>query len=579
MRSPPIALALVVAACSNPSPGPLAPDLALPDLRAPAEAGSDGGGEADRFLGKDRDRFFDDLVAAIDGLQVGSAPGLKRLGLSWSEALASTRARFRTARTAADVYYALLALQRSFHDVHSRFELGPGELAVPGGPAVALPIRLRAEYPSGAAGPVEYVVTAVEPAEAASIAIGSRLVSLDGRPVAELERELVAWLRGSSPEALRESVARWLTRRHPVELPAPPLGSTVTLQLLPPQGGQTYERTLTWREPKPTSAPLDPCLAGVAAFYRSAEEYPARQPELVGINLCVYPGGDPQTRVVRWFSFFYEFSDVSGGDPGLQGLPSLRERLKHTSFKIAESELPFLPGEKPPSGRIDAIALSLMEIDRLFAHLGPQGAKRLLIDLRENGGGNFDPSWVAPFSGKPFKQLATEVHFRAGLRATPTLLDQAEGGPQAQLAKAYLLAHPTAEKSPLYPFICRSSSCAPAEIDVPGAPQPYAAAVVLLTGPDCVSSCDNYVSLIRDNGLGKLAGLPPRGGDSPVRLPLVRSLQNGQPFSFVLTVAVNYRPGGQVLEGNPPAPDFPVAPSASNRGKYLEAVLSAVAWP
>jgi hypothetical protein len=114
---------------------------------------------------------------------------------------------------------------------------------------------------------------------------------------------------------------------------------------------------------------------------------------------------------------------------------------------------------------------------------------------------------------------------------------------------------------------------------VPGAPQPFAAAVVLLAGPGCVSSCDNFVSLIRDNGLGKLAGLPPRGGDSPVRLPLARTLQNSQPFSFVLTVAVNYRPGGLVLEGNPPSPDFPVAPSASNRGKYLEAVLSAVAWP
>jgi hypothetical protein len=289
------AFALLLISCSA-APTPLTPDAGFPDRGLPREAGSDGGGGgvADRFLGSDRDRFFDELVAAIEGLQVISEPELKRLGLSWPEALAGARARFRAARTAADVYYALLALQRSIHDVHSRFELGPGELAVPGGPAVALPVRLRAELPTGAS-EAEYVVNAVDPSEAGSIAIGSRLDAVDGRPIAELERELRAWVQGSSPEALRESVAWWLTRRHPVELPAPAPGSTVTLRLIPPQGGQPYQRTLSWLEPKPSAAPADPCFAGLADFYRPEEEYPARKPELVGINLCVYPGGDPQT--------------------------------------------------------------------------------------------------------------------------------------------------------------------------------------------------------------------------------------------------------------------------------------------
>lgn len=572
-----VAFLSLLGSCSS-SPGSLAPDLGLADRAPPPERIGDEAGVAGRLLGEDRDAYFDELVTAIEGVQVISTKGLARLGLSWPEALAPARARFRSARSAADVYYALLALQRSFHDAHSRFELAPGEVAPPATPAVSLPFTLRAELPASGAGPTEYVVVAVEPAASVAIPVGSRLVAVDGRAPAELERELVTWLQGSSPDALRESVARWLVRRHPAELPSPAPGATVQLRFLAPKDGSSYERPLAWREAKAGGA-SDPCLAGLGAFYPPSDEYAARKPEHIGLNLCVYPGGDAKTRVVRWFGFLYEYADVSGGDPAMQGLPALRSRLKHTSFTIPEHELPFLPGEQPPGGRIDAIALSSIELDRLFAALGAAGVSRMLVDVRENGGGNFDPSWISPYTAAPFKQLATEVHFRPGLRARPELLAQAEGGPQVALAMAYLLAHPSAEKSPLYPFICRSQSCSPDEIVVPGAPQPFPAALVVLAGPGCVSSCDNYVSLLRDNGLAKLAGLSPRGADSPVRLPLAFALKNGQGFRYVLTVAVNLRPGSEVLEGNPPAPDFPVPPTAANRGTYLEAVLSSILWP
>jgi hypothetical protein len=85
--------------------------------------------------------------------------------------------------------------------------------------------------------------------------------------------------------------------------------------------------------------------------------------------------------------------------------------------------------------------------------------------------------------------------------------------------------------------------------------------------------------MMKDSGLAKLAGMPSAGADSPVRLPLDLPLKNGKDkVAFVLTVGVNHRSNGKILEGTPPAPDYPVYPSAATRGKYLEAVLAAAGW-
>lgn len=537
---------------------------------------------ADDLLGKDRDVLFDKLVAAIAGMQIVSNDSLKRLGITWDAALAVSRNRFHQAQTDQDVYYALLSLQRSFHDIHSRLELAPpvpgARLQVPQAPPVFLPLQVRAEYEAGMEQPADYVVVWADPSQP-GIEPGSRIVSVDGRPIQEVEREAMEWYRGSSAEGLRDTVAQWLTLRWAAEHPAPPPGSKVKLGLAASGEIDASEVELSWSAAPFAPAIDDPCLKAVYAA--PGEDYASAAPEFVGINYCVYPTQDASTRVVRWFSFFYEFSDFSGGDPWLQAnAPSaLRQRMKYMSYSIPDSELPLEPGQSLPDGMLDPIAMGGIDIEALRGHLETQAVAKVLLDLRQNGGGDFDPSWTASFAKAPFAQPSMQVYYSAGLKSDPSYLDRAEAGPQAALAKSWLKAHPNDDKSPLYPFICQTSTCAASEVTVAPSAAPIAVESTLLAGPGCVSACDDFVVILRDNALAKLAGRSSEGGDSPVRVPVSMLLADEETeVVLVLTVAVSYRPAGPILQGNPPAPDVPVFPSASNRGAYLESVLQALGW-
>jgi hypothetical protein len=141
-----------------------------------------------------------------------------------------------------------------------------------------------------------------------------------------------------------------------------------------------------------------------------SSDYAGRAAEHVGLNYCVYPTADPKTKIVRWFSFFYGYADFSGGDAGLEDFaPRLRDRLAVTSFTIPDNELPLYPGETLPGGRLDEQAMLLLDHRQLMGHLAAKGAARVVFDVRENGGGSFDPIIVADFAMAPFRQLATQV--------------------------------------------------------------------------------------------------------------------------------------------------------------------------
>jgi hypothetical protein len=525
---------------------------------------------ADGLLGTDRDATFDEWVRAIGDIEVISTAGMMRLGTTWTDELAVTRARFQSAKSVLDVYYALVSLNRSLHDAHSRLEIDPSNasgLAVPVfGPPMVLPFQVRAEYPAGPGAPAAYVVTAVAPSVA--VPVGSTVLAVDGITVDDLERQGREWLAGNSPEALREDVATALNVRFADSQPAPAPGTPTHYRFADPNG-QPFELDFTWQTAGNGISVNDPCLAGTGED--PSDDYLDRQPEFVGINYCVYATNQPSTKLVRFFSLLYEFSDFGGGD-----VPTaLRQRLTFTSFQLTDAQLPF------DHGRLDGIALGNLDLGQLVGHLSGQSAQRLLIDVRENGGGNFDPSFLTPFASGGFQQQTIEVEYLPGLQAMPELLDEAEAGPQASLAKGYLLAHPGAERSPRYPFICESAACGLDGVDVPlpANAQRFGGQVAILGGPGCVSSCDNFVSMMRDSGFATLVGQPTRGASSPVRVPVSFLMKDGATrFNLVLTVAENLRTNGELLDGAPPPPDVPLYPSAATRGRIFDAVLAKLGW-
>jgi hypothetical protein len=308
-------------------------------------------------------------------------------------------------------------------------------------------------------------------------------------------------------------------------------------------------------------------------------DYLGLTPELVGINACVY-GTKTARKIVRWFSFLYEFSDYAGGDPFIeQNASSLQARRKAMSYPIPDSQLPYV-GPAGPGQALDPVGMMKIELSHLLAFVHAAGDPSLLVDVRENGGGDFDPTLIAPFAPAAAVGLATQILFGPALHASPKLLYQASApGPQPALAEAYLVANPAATASPLYAFICQTAECALSERNVaPGTPPTtaFVGPTTLLTGPDCASSCDDFVAVLHDNKLARSVGMPTHGADSPVRVPLALKLADGTSVTLQLTIGVNQRPGGQIVEGDPTPVDVPLYTTASNATGYLDAVLSTV---
>jgi hypothetical protein len=583
VRFVPALTLLSIVGCSGGAPSADAggPDAAAraQDAGARVEAGKPT--VADELLGRDRDALLDAWVKAIGNLEVVSNAGLARLGTNWSEQLAVTRARFHAAVSAEDVYYALLSLQRSYHDFHSELILPspnrakPSLLRMPAnGPPAVLPIDVTVDYSAGPTKPA-YVVDWVEPGLDMGVHAGDIIVTVDSNPIGAVERALMEFVGASSPEFWRESVAVWLSYRYASDLPQPLPYTPIRFGFTDSAGENPHDATLTWILPTSSAPPpVDPCT--VAAEVAPNSDYLALVPELVGIHLCVY-GSSTSRKVVRWFSFLYEFSDYSGGDPSFGQFSSLTARMKAMSYAIPSADLPFV-GASGPGQMLDPVGMMKIDLAHLVTFLQGAGDPSLLIDVRENGGGNFDPSIISAFATAPAVGLATQIVFGPSIHANPNLLDGAVApGPQASLAKAYLLAHPMAATSPLYPFICETSACNISERTIAPATSPLTGGAALFTGPDCVSACDDFVASLHDNGLATSIGMPTCGADSPVRVPLELTLTDGTTkVSLELTVGENLRPGGQILEGHPPHVDVPLYPTKANAGKYLAAALSAL---
>jgi hypothetical protein len=162
----------------------------------------------------------------------------------------------------------------------------------------------------------------------------------------------------------------------------------------------------------------------------------------------------------------------------------------------------------------------------------------------------------------------------------PLYLEPMKNATATAIVRDEMLANPSAEFSREFPFFCRTATCAIDEAKY----QPQAAAptvpVAVLTGPFCMSSCDDFVSILRDNGMVKVAGMASAGADSPFRFPIALEFANGTGVDLEVTVGISHRPdaAGTILEANPPPVDVAVRPTAENRGGYLKAVVAALGW-
>ena len=505
-----------------------------------AALGAAGVPDADRYLGPDRDRSFAAYVDFIAGVQAVSRDGMKRLGVSWEQALANGQRRFREARSVEDVYYALLSVQRTLRDGHGRFRRN--ELPVTFGPAVALDFDVDVYYEGPGGGRHAYVVTrSGEPA----LPVGSTITGSDGLGIAGFEARMLEWYDRHTPEGFREFVARRLSRRRPQSLPCPRPGDETVLRFVGADGREGTAR-LAWRA---ATGGLDGDPDANGSSDAAATPPGEREPSRFTDQYREFP--------LEASGLFYEIHGTRSADTKI---------LRYVSFNYAEE------ADFPP------------EIAAIGAHLRASGARRVLVDVRENGGGAFDPALVGIFTDRPFQLMLKSLRFGPRLTAHPEALQGDQGlelwtGDEARILREDLAAHPEAPWSRPLPFFCRTADCGVAEADLRIAGSPGYETVVLC-GPATFSSGDMFVVLMKDNSLAKLAGMPSGAGDAPYRWTLDYPLADGTKVTLRLTTAVSYRPntGGVTIEGNPPAVDYPVYPTRANAAAYLDSVLVAAGW-
>lgn len=509
------------------------PVAAFPQLDPPDDV-------ADRYLGRDREQSFAAYVHFITSVHAVSESGMLRIGVPWEQALENGRRRFREARGVEDVYYALLSVQRTLRDGHGRF--ARNELPVSFGAAVVLDFEVAVLYAGPDGGDHEYVVVrSGEP----SLPSGSTIIGCDGRSIVDFEGQLLEWYDRHTPEGFRDYVARCLSFRKPQSMPSPRAGDETAVTYLDRDGAE-HTAVLTWRAASGGSHG-DPDVNGSGEA--SATPPGRREPPRFDDQYSGFP--------LEKSGLFFEIHGTRSADTKI---------LRYVSFNY-ESESDFPP-----------------EIAAISEHLRSSGAKRVLVDVRENAGGAFDPALIGVFTTKPFRIMMKSFYYGSRIRAHPEALRLDDGldlwtDDESRILQEDLSAHPSATWSRAIPFFCRTSDCNDDEaiLRFDGSP---GYETIVLCGPQTFSSGDMFVTIMKDNGIAKLAGMPSGAGDAPYRWTLDYPLADGTKVTLRLTTAVSYRPNsdGITIEGNPPTVDYPVFPTRANTDALLDSVLVSAGW-
>jgi hypothetical protein len=99
--------------------------------------------------------------------------------------------------------------------------------------------------------------------------------------------------------------------------------------------------------------------------------------------------------------------------------------------------------------------------------------------------------------------------------------------------------------------------------------------LVVFSGPNGGSHLDQFISIVADNELGPILGMPPGGYSNTWEWEQVLTFPGtSQPVvGFMWSIGHTIRPNGEVLEGNPAAVTHPLGLTADNAGTYYDLLL------
>jgi hypothetical protein len=490
-----------------------------------------------------RAALFDSILAWTADREAFSPPKNAALDFDPLEAMAALRDDVVTADTEEDLYYALLRLSNARRDRHLSVALVPGGLTLgyeaglpawdredPPDPRSA-PVRILPDY--GEEGPAYFVADVAQALDLPAVApgLGDRITKVNGWPVEEFEALAMPFIRHSSVVGFRWKLAEAMT---------------LSTALFPPHlRGETLELGLLKADGSTTTLSLP---------YLDAEDL-----VWTGWAEPSYPGFTRQ-----WASPTFDLYLPDDGGPVV---------------------LLLWHGFEP----------SLVEdVDRLmdFAHEEGLLDRGVLFDATRSGGGSLGPYAVQRVQPRPFKttfgtlQISDVIEpfvqerqeaFRnrrvydgegpETLDDGSWLLDWLENEVLEDLAQGKEVTDPV-------PF---KLAHAPRDSDgvLQPAPVHFRGPLVVFSGPNGGSHLDQFISIVGDNELGPIIGMPPGGYSNTWEWEQVLTYPGTtQPVvGFMWNIGHTIRPNGEILEGNPASVTHPLPLTASNAGEYYGLLL------
>ncbi len=501
-----------------------------------------------------RGALFDTIIARTERREAFSPVKNERLGFDPLAAMTALRGEVVDAGTDDELYYALARLSHARRDRHLDLILVPGGLApsdstgleVADGPGPDPPARAPAkifpDYSDGAADADYFVGDVAAFAGEAGTAedrpalpsVGDRIVSVNGMPVAAWHDSAAAFIQHSTRAGLRWKLAEAMTLAT-AAFPPHLRGDQLTLGVRSAAGNQA-----TYRLPFLASGDLfwhgtgEPSYPGLALAL-TTDTYDLLVPEdgrpflvliwrgfresmVADVNgLIAYA----QARGLLDHALVMDVTRSRGGSLGAYAMQRLQSRPFRTTFgnlRISDVTLPFVEDK-----RRDFAARDIND-----------GGVPETID---------DGTWLMEW-------LEDDV------------LGALERGDAYSNNVPFKLAHAPRDSDGILE---------PAAVHFRGA-------FGVISGPHGGSHLDQFVSIVVDNGLGPVVGMPPGGysntweWDEALTFP-----GTGQPVvEFMWNIGHTIRPNGEIAEGNPANVDAWMPLTPDNVTTYYEEMLTRV---
>jgi C-terminal processing protease CtpA/Prc len=484
----------------------------------------------------ERKTLFAELVSRVHEIHVFSKHTKENLGIDWDKDEApALEKEFDAADTKDKLQVALTHFVNSLHDMHCRYR-PPSR-----GSVVRLRFKVRPEWKAAvdgrAAGPEFYVTEVFD--KTLKIEPGDIVESIDGVASGQLLRANRNVTSMNNWPQIALGVARTLTYRRTSEWLTRD-GDATRWVLRSRSTGDVKTLDLTWKEKKDENLPDDSWVdyANADCGQTDPATYEGYTLAGRGAHYCLYVANKAPRA-------FYPI-------------------VRQVSFHYFEEEGPqvFLADH-------DSLALRLSLV---------KNAKGVILDMRDNGGGN-DPNsfvdWWAP--ARPYTDTFTVMRRTKLVPDTKALDELVQNTPDAVMGfyEACLKAAPKAPAGfcQRRPFMCKPKSC---DWDNKFTPshQVTKLPVALVTGPGCGSSCDAFALTWKRNKFGPIVGMPSMAGftTNRYRAPIPARIPLG---TFDLAFSYDVTDDGEEVEGKAIEPDVRVPETWENHAHYDTAIADA----